>query len=194
MTILRTSTPSASYDSRFWRNNLLSAPSCRRIIETKSGQNRMFDPGGFEGRLRACQFLGTWRALLYGEVIFLERLVAICSVFGGSTTRDSKTFRSGAGELFTPYVWRSIAFPPQLGWLSLNMPCRAMGAGRATRGDRKSRTNGCRGASWSEELDGKELRECLVASVIWSREDFRFLDIVYHPSSPTTVRYADMKV
>ena len=35
---MRTSTPSDFYDSSFWRNNLLTAPSCRRVIETKSGQ------------------------------------------------------------------------------------------------------------------------------------------------------------
>ena len=80
-TMLRIPTPSASYDSSFWRNNLLAAPSCRRVIETKSGQNRMLDSGGSEGRLRACLFLGTWRVLLYGEVFFLQRLVTICSVF-----------------------------------------------------------------------------------------------------------------
>ena len=33
----RTSTQSASYYSSFWRNNLLPAPSCRRVIETKLG-------------------------------------------------------------------------------------------------------------------------------------------------------------
>ena len=27
----------------------------------------MFDPGGSQGRLRVCPFLGTWRALLCGE-------------------------------------------------------------------------------------------------------------------------------
>ena len=64
----RTSTPSDFYDSSFWRNNLLTAPSCRRVIETKLGQNRMFDLGGSEGRLHTCPFLGTWRALLCGEV------------------------------------------------------------------------------------------------------------------------------
>ena len=41
----------------------------------------MFDPGGSEGCLRACPFLGTWRALFCGEVLFyLEVLVTICSV------------------------------------------------------------------------------------------------------------------
>ena len=60
-----------SYDnSFFWENNNLpAAPSCRRAIETKSGQNRMFDPGGSQGRLRACPFLRTWRALLCGEAM-----------------------------------------------------------------------------------------------------------------------------
>ena len=65
-----TSIQSVSYDSSFvWKNNLPAAPSCRKVIETKSGQNRVFDPGGSEGRLRACPVLGTGRALLCGEVV-----------------------------------------------------------------------------------------------------------------------------
>ena len=32
-------------------------------------QTLMFDPGGFKGRLRACTFLGTWSALLCGEIL-----------------------------------------------------------------------------------------------------------------------------
>ena len=43
---LGTSVPSAWYDSSFWRNKLLAVPSCRKVIETKSGQNRTLDPGG----------------------------------------------------------------------------------------------------------------------------------------------------
>ena len=59
----RTSTPSTWYDdSRFRRNKLLAAPSCWRVIETKSGQNRMFDPGGSQGHFRACPLLRTRRA------------------------------------------------------------------------------------------------------------------------------------
>ena len=43
----KTSTPYVLYDSSFFRkNNLPSAPSCWRVVETKSGENRMFDPGG----------------------------------------------------------------------------------------------------------------------------------------------------
>ena len=63
---LWTSVPSAWYDSSF--RKLLAVPSCRRVIETKSMQNRTFDPGGSQDRLRACAFLGMWRALLCGEV------------------------------------------------------------------------------------------------------------------------------
>ena len=58
-----------SYDSSFRKNKLRAAPSCLGVTETKSGQNRMFDPGGCHGRPRACPFLGTWRALLCGEVV-----------------------------------------------------------------------------------------------------------------------------
>ena len=48
----KTLTSYVSYDSRFFqRNNLLAAPSCARVIETKSEENRMFD------RLHACPFL-----------------------------------------------------------------------------------------------------------------------------------------
>ena len=55
-----------SYDSNF----LPAAYPFRMVIETKSGENRMFDPGGSQGRFRACPFLGSWRVLLYGEVIY----------------------------------------------------------------------------------------------------------------------------
>ena len=52
-----TLTSSASYDSRsFWR--LSVTPYCRRVVDTKSGQNKTFDPGGSRGQLRACPFLG----------------------------------------------------------------------------------------------------------------------------------------
>ena len=49
--------PSAWYDSSFWK--LLGASSCVRVIETKPMQNRRFDPGGCQGRLRACPYLGS---------------------------------------------------------------------------------------------------------------------------------------
>ena len=54
-----------SYDSNF----LPAAYSFRMVIGTKSEENRMFDPGGSQGRLRACPFLRSWRMLLCGEVV-----------------------------------------------------------------------------------------------------------------------------
>ena len=57
----RTSIPSASYDSSsdFEERNLSAPPPyCRRVVDTKSGQNRTFDPGGSRGHLRACPFWG----------------------------------------------------------------------------------------------------------------------------------------
>ena len=129
-TILRTSTPSASYDSRFWRNNLLAAPSCRRAIGTKSGQNRMFDSGGSEGRLRACLFSGMWRALLYEEILFLERLVAICSVFWRIDDSGFKDLQEWYRQIIYAVRIAVDRFFPAAR-LVLNMPCQAMGAGRA---------------------------------------------------------------
>ena len=63
----KTSTPYASFESSsfFWR--LLAAPYCRSVVDTKFRQNRTFDPGGSQGHLRACPFLGSWRALACGE-------------------------------------------------------------------------------------------------------------------------------
>ena len=61
-----TSVPSASLDSSSsWR--LLAAPYCYRVVETKSRQNRTFDPGGSRGHLRAYPFLGSRRVLVCGE-------------------------------------------------------------------------------------------------------------------------------
>ena len=68
----KTSTPYASYESSsfFWR--LLAAPHCRSVVDTKYRQNMTFDPGGSRGHLRACPFLGPWRALVCGEDLRAE--------------------------------------------------------------------------------------------------------------------------
>ena len=51
----KTPTLYVSYDSSaFQDSNLLAAPYGRRVVETKSRQNRTFDPGGSQGHLRAC--------------------------------------------------------------------------------------------------------------------------------------------
>ena len=126
-TILRTSTPSASYDSSFWRNNLLAALSCRRVIETKSGQNRMFDAGGHQGCLRACSFLGTWRALLYGAS-FLERMMAICSIcFWRVEDLGFKNLQEWFRRTIYAVRISVDSFSPAA-WLTLKIPCQTMGA------------------------------------------------------------------
>ena len=77
---------SFSYDSSFfWKNNMSTAPSCRRVIETKSGQNVMFNsqtvlkvvsaPARFRDRGARCFVV----RFLY----VLGQLRAICSVFCG---------------------------------------------------------------------------------------------------------------
>ena len=67
-----TSNLSASYDSSsssvIQETNLSATPYCGKVVDTKSGQNRTFDPGGSRGHLRACPFGGSWRALVCGEV------------------------------------------------------------------------------------------------------------------------------
>ena len=67
---LWTSTLYVSYHSSvFQESNLPAAPYYRRVVETKSRQNKTFDPGGSQGHPRVCPFLGSWRALVCGEVI-----------------------------------------------------------------------------------------------------------------------------
>ena len=64
-----TSISSAPNDSSsvLQERNLSATPYCRRVVDTKSGENRTFDPGGSRGHLRACPCLGSWRALVCGE-------------------------------------------------------------------------------------------------------------------------------
>ena len=79
---LRTLDQYASYYSIFWRINNQQTPFWPGVIETKSGQNLVFNPGGSTDCLRACPFLGTWRALLCGEVFVraLDEAAAFCGV------------------------------------------------------------------------------------------------------------------
>ena len=66
-----------SYDSNF----LSAAYSFRMVIETKSGENRMFDPGGSQGRLRACPCLGSWRVCFVVKLFVLEQLGEAAALF-----------------------------------------------------------------------------------------------------------------
>ena len=97
---------------------LLAAPSCRRVIETKSGQNMMFDPGGSQGRLRACPFLGTWRTLLHGEVMRV-----------GAAGDDLQCFFWLKGSLRNVILENKVKATRPLcfrsGWLKNVMPSRA---------------------------------------------------------------------
>ena len=122
----------------------------------------MFDPGGSEGRLRACPFLGTWRALLCGEVM---RVGAAGGGLQGFWRIDDSVFKN-----FQKW-YRRIIYAVHIAvnrWFftarpTLNIPCQDKGIpSRAARGDRKSGANVCRGVSWSEQLDAKELRGALV--------------------------------
>ena len=114
----------------------------------------MFDPGGSKSRLRAFRFLGAWRALFVGSLSFWSGCWRPAAFLAGRMSWAS-TCRREICELFTPYLLRPIAVS-SAARLAFNMPCQAMGAGRAARGDWKSGANGCQRASWSEELDGKE--------------------------------------
>ena len=68
-TNLRISTPCISCGSSvFQTSNPPAAPYGRRVTEKKTRKNRAFDPGGSQGHPRACLFLGSWRALVCGEV------------------------------------------------------------------------------------------------------------------------------
>ena len=59
------------------------------LYKTKSRQTLLFDQGGSKGRLRVCPFLGTWRALLSGELHVRARLEEAAAFFGGSMIRKS---------------------------------------------------------------------------------------------------------
>ena len=95
----KTSTPYASFESSsfFWR--LLAAPYCWRVVDTKSRQNRTFDSGGSRGHLRACPFLGSWRALVCGEDLRAGAVRGELQRFFG---RDSLALCNKAGFDATP--------------------------------------------------------------------------------------------
>ena len=83
---LWTSTAPVWYDgSSFRRKKLLAAPSCQRVIETKSRQNRTFDPDGSQGRLRACPFWERGARCFVVGLCVLGQLDETAALFKGST-------------------------------------------------------------------------------------------------------------
>ena len=88
-----TSIPSASYNSSSYRR-LSATPYCRRVVDTKSGQNRTFDPGGSRGHLRACP---SWDR---GARWFVARIYGLGQVAGAELERffgDSLVLWKNAG-------------------------------------------------------------------------------------------------
>ena len=86
----RTSTPSAWYDSIFRRNKLLTAPSCRRVIETKSGQIGCSIQAVLKVVSRPSRFWERGARCFVVRLCVLERLVVICNIFW-RIDEDSKT-------------------------------------------------------------------------------------------------------
>ena len=85
-------------------------------IRSKSRQTLVFDPGGSTGFLRVCPFLGVWHAVLCGEVfVWAPDGTQGWSVFDRWMIQNI-IFRRGTSESLTPYVSRSMAVSPQLGW------------------------------------------------------------------------------
>ena len=79
----KNSTPYALHDSSsvFQERNLSATPYCRRVVDTKSGQNRTFDPGGSRGHLRACPFWDRSARWFVARFDGLGQLEQSCSVF-----------------------------------------------------------------------------------------------------------------
>ena len=74
-----------------------------------------------------------------------------CSVFWQMDYSETSSCRRGTVEPLTPYALRSITVFPQPGWFENVIPS-TMARDYLSNG-----MDGCQGAPWSEELDGKEL-------------------------------------
>ena len=64
---------------QLWK--LLAAPYCRRVVQTKSRQNRTFDPGGSQGHLRASRFRDRGARGFVVRLYVLEQLKRTAAVF-----------------------------------------------------------------------------------------------------------------
>ena len=91
----KTSIPSASNDSSsvFQERNLSGTTYCRRVVDTKSRQNRTFDPGGSQGHLRACPFCDRGARWFVVRFYGLGKLETSCSVFRRRFTDSLKKSR-----------------------------------------------------------------------------------------------------
>ena len=111
-------------NSRFWK---------MKVLQTNFMPILMFDPCGFKGRPRAGPFLGMWRALLRGEILVSERLMAI----GREFLQKERLRISFFGMKYKQHVCIAVDQCFLRSQAGLKMSCRATGAGGV---------NGCQGA------------------------------------------------
>ena len=101
----KTLIPYVSCDSSFsQKNNLPAASSCRRVIETKSGENRIFDPGGSRSSARLPVFgvvarVALWEGSCLGWVR-LQRFFGVPLRLGHQLTGEwyARTYSGIAGS------------------------------------------------------------------------------------------------
>ena len=110
-------------------DKLQACPLLAEVIQTKSRQTLIFDPGDSTGRLRAYPFSKTWRALLCGEILVWERLVAIWNIFWQDEDLGIPFFGVRYKQI-VPIAVHHCFVHSQAG---LNMPCRSMRAGGGER-------------------------------------------------------------
>ena len=99
-----------SYYSSFWRINNQLLPFWWKVLETKPRQTLVFDPGGFTGHLRACPFLGTWRALLCGWAR-LDAAIVVAKT--GALWVHGGVGHHLQERTIDPYVLRSTVLSPR---------------------------------------------------------------------------------
>ena len=112
----RTTIQYAMDDSSFWK---------MKVSEEKLSQTLAFDPGGSTGRLPPCPFLGTWRALLCGDVfVWAPDGTRGWSGFWQKDDWEYHFPREKQAICHTLNVLRSIAVYPQPGWFEYAVKVR----------------------------------------------------------------------
>ena len=122
----------------------------------------MYDPGGSRSSPRLPVFGNVARVVLWEGSLLLERLVVICSVFWGIDDPGFKNLEEWYRRIIYTVRIAINRFFLRNGWIRIYHARRWELEGQTDiRSDRKSGAVGCRGVSWSEKLDGKELRGAL---------------------------------
>ena len=92
-----------------------------KVLQTKSMQTLVFDPGGLKVCLRASPFLETWRALLCGE-IFVRALDETAAFIGKWMTRSHHVAEEVQAIIYAVRIAVETAVSPQPGWFKNVMP------------------------------------------------------------------------